>query len=122
MNRSVWIYVDAPTHCVKVFGSFDAALEWLKHHDPDGLAVEYPVEQQSSTTARPRRTDVETLVEALLEARIILSQYLLPRQPQDARTTVAELVNALTGDDVMAALSRIERRQRFGLVEAECRG
>lgn len=57
-QRSVWIYVDAPTECVKVFGSYDLALEWLIENDPEGIAVEYPVEAEPAAATRPRQTDV----------------------------------------------------------------
>jgi hypothetical protein len=45
---SVWIYVDSskqvgdPEH-LKVFANADAADKWFKDHDPEGVALEYPV-------------------------------------------------------------------------------
>jgi len=66
----------------------------------------------------PKRSDVQQLVGAFLEARAILSDYLVPG-PRDAATTVDKLVDALTNDDVLAEVSRIEGRQRSGLVHIE---
>jgi hypothetical protein len=42
--------------------------------------------------------------------------------PRSAGLTVDKLMDALTNDDVLKALSRIEGRQRFGLVEVEYTG
>lgn len=66
----------------------------------------------------PKRTDVQQLVDAFLEARSILSDYVVPG-PRGATATVEQLLDALTNDDVIAAISRIEGRQRFGLVHIE---
>lgn len=43
---SVWLYVSVPTDCVKVFSSYDSAIEWLRENDPEGVAVEYPIKRK----------------------------------------------------------------------------
>lgn len=45
---SVWIYVDTTKSVgdvdhVKVFADQDAADDWFRGHDPEGVAFEYPV-------------------------------------------------------------------------------
>ncbi|WP_024343250.1 hypothetical protein [Bradyrhizobium japonicum] len=118
MTGSVWLYVSVATETVKVFASYDTAIEWLNRNDPEGAAVEYPIEEEQAPSIVPNRTDVQKLVDAFLEARGILSDYLVPG-PRNSTTTVEKLMDALTNDDVIAALSRIEGRQRFGLVHIE---
>ncbi|MCK1269759.1 hypothetical protein IVB44_23215 [Bradyrhizobium sp. 49] len=116
---SVWLYVSVPTDCVKVFSSYESAIEWLRENDPEGMAVEYPLEEESAPFIVPKRSDIQTLIAAFLEARSILSDYLVPNMPRSAGMTVDKLMDALTNDDVLAALSRMEGRQRFGLVEVD---
>ncbi|MGY4285520.1 hypothetical protein ACVWXO_004740 [Bradyrhizobium sp. LM2.7] len=116
---SVWLYVSVPTDCVKVFSSYDSAIEWLRENDSEGVAVEYPIEEEDAPSIVPKRSDIQTLVSAFLKARSILSDYLVPNMPRSAGATVDELMDALTNDDVLAALSRIEGRQRFGLVNID---
>jgi hypothetical protein len=54
---TVWIYVDTnkdvgdPDH-LKVFANADAADEWFRDHDPEGVAFEYPVEQRAASHVR----------------------------------------------------------------------
>ena len=122
MSKSVWLYVNVPNECVKVFTSYDSAIEWLRQNDPEGLAVEYPIENEEALTILPKRTDVQILVQAFLEARSILSDYLVPNMPRTAGTTVDKLMDVLTNNHVLAAISRIEGRNRFGLVDVEYRG
>src|SRR5262249_16278626 len=119
---SVWLYVSVPKQCVKVFASYDTAIEWLSGNDPEGLAVEYPVEEERAPSIAPKRTDVQGLVAAFLEARSILSDYLEPNMPRSAGVAVDKLMDALTNKQVLAAISRIEGRRRFGLVEVEYTG
>lgn len=57
-----------------------------------------------------------------MEARSILSDYLEPNMLRSAGTTVEKLMDALTNGQVLTALSRVEGRQRFGLVEVEYTG
>jgi hypothetical protein len=118
MSRSVWLYVSVPNECVKVFASYDMAREWLRHYDRHGIAVEYPLEEEETAAIAPRRTDVRILLDAFLDARAILGDYLEPNMPRSAGMAVERLLNALMKEDVLAAISRIEGRQRFGLVEA----
>lgn len=45
---TVWIYVDTNKQVgdvdhLKVFATSDAADEWFKEHDPEGVAFSYPV-------------------------------------------------------------------------------
>jgi hypothetical protein len=122
MSKSVWLYVNVPNECVKVFASYDSTIEWLRQNDPEGLAVEYPIEDEEASTIVPKRTDVQILVQAFLEARSILSDYLVPNMPRTAGTAVDKLMDVLTNDHVLAAVSRIEGRKRFGLVDVEYRG
>lgn len=117
---SVWLYVSVPTDCVKVFASSNSAIEWLSKNDPEGEAVEYPIEEEIAPSIVPKRSDIQTLISAFLEARSILSDYLVPNVPRDA--TVERLMDALTNEEVLAAISRIEGRQRFGLVEVDYGG
>ena len=46
--KTVWIYVDTSKDVgdldhLKVFASPEAADEWFKEHDPEGVVFEYPV-------------------------------------------------------------------------------
>lgn len=116
---SIWLYVSVAKECVKVFRSYDTAIKLLREHDPDGMAVEYPIEEDHVPSIAPKRSDIQTLIGAFLEAPSILSEYLEPNMPRSAGTTVEKLMDALTNDGVFAAISRIEGRQRFGLVEGE---
>ncbi|MCK1545785.1 hypothetical protein IVB12_28560 [Bradyrhizobium sp. 179] len=115
---SVWLYVSVSNECVKVFASYDSAIKWLSENDPEGAAVEYPVEDEQAPSIIPKRTDVQQLVSALLQAPAVLSDYIAPG-PGDPASTVDELMDVLTNDDVLGAISRIEGRQRFGLVQTE---
>jgi hypothetical protein len=122
MSKSVWLHANVPNECVKVFASYDSTIEWLRQNDPEGLAVEYPIEDEEASTIVPKRTDVQILVQAFLEARSILSDYLVPNMPRTAGTAVDKMMDVLTNDHVLAAMSRIEGRKRFGLVDVEYRG
>ena len=113
---SVWIYVDAPTHRVKVFAAQASAMEWLRNNDPDGLAVEYPLEDQPAPAYPAAKTDVQSLVEAFLHAQTILKDYLDAGAAQDYADTMTRLVHTLVDHDVLAAVGRLERRKRFALV------
>lgn len=31
---TVWLCVSVAKECMKVFGSYDTAMEWLREHDP----------------------------------------------------------------------------------------
>jgi hypothetical protein len=119
MSHSVWLYVSVEKDCVKVFASCDSAVEWLRENDPDGAAVEYPVEEEHALPIVPKRSDIQTLIAAFLEARSVLSNYLLPGIPRSADFTVEKLMDALTNDEVLAAIGRMEGRQRFGPVEVD---
>ena len=46
--KTAWIYVDTNKQVgdvdhLKVFANPDAADEWFKQHDPEGVVFEYPV-------------------------------------------------------------------------------
>ena len=114
MTRSVWLYVNPNREAVRVFDSWDAALEWLRKNDPDGVAVEFPVEEAPSRTEQAKRTDYQTLVEAFWGARDVLADYV-----QDGRAyrAVDDLMKALLNDRVVAAIGRIEGRRRFAVIE-----
>jgi hypothetical protein len=55
---TVWIYTDTskqvgdPDH-LKAFANQDAANEWFKQHDPEGVAFEYPVIGAERMIRRP---------------------------------------------------------------------
>lgn len=63
---SVWLYVNPHAECVKVFASYDTAIDWLSKNDPEGAAVEYPIEEERAPSIIPKRTDVQQLVGAFL--------------------------------------------------------
>lgn len=114
MAKSVWLYVNPSRDWVKVFESSDSALEWFQRNDPDGVAVQWPVEEQQTLAAKPTRTDYQILVDAFLKARAILTDYV-----EDGRAyrAVDQLMSALINDQVFLAISRIEGRKRFGVIE-----
>ncbi|SRR5579871_716017 len=114
MTDTVWLYVNAKGNCVKVFDSSDAALEWLQAHDPDGVAVQWPLEEPKALAIKPTRTDYQILIDTFLKARTILGNYMEDGQASKA---VEQLLNAMINDQVIAAISRIEGRKRFGLIE-----
>jgi hypothetical protein len=122
VSQSVWLYVSVENDCVKVFASSGSAIEWLSKNDPEGEAVEYPIEEEHAPSIVPKRSDIQIVVSAFLEARSVLSNYLVPGVPRNAEFTVEKLMDALTNGEVLAALSRIEGRQRFGLVEVDYGG
>ncbi len=114
MTKSVWIYVNPSRACVKVFDTSDAALEWFRQNDPEGLAVQWPVEEAQQLTEKPKRADYQILIDAFLQTRTILSDYV---EDGKACEAVDRLMNAIINDRVIAAISRIEERKRFGLIE-----
>jgi hypothetical protein len=61
--------------------------------------------------------DTDTCLEALRAARIILSRYLDPLNPDDAVLALDGIIDLLDSDDVRAALSRIDARQHFNVME-----
>lgn len=52
----------------------------------------------------PKRSDIQTLIGAFLEARSILSDYLEPNMLRSAGTTVEKFMDALTNDQVFDRL------------------
>jgi hypothetical protein len=64
MSHSVWLYVSVSNDCVKVFASCDAAIEWLREKDPEGAAVEYPIEEEHAPSMHEaiRYPDVDICV------------------------------------------------------------
>ncbi|WOH60364.1 hypothetical protein [Bradyrhizobium sp. BWC-3-1] len=83
---------------MKVFASCDAAIEWLPENDPEGATVEYPIEEERAPSILPKRSDIQTLISAFLEARSVLSNYLMPGVPRNAEFAVEKLTDALTND------------------------
>jgi hypothetical protein len=116
MSRSVWLYVNPNRESLKVFDSWDAALDWLRKNDPDGIAVEWPVEEGPSPSEQAKRTDYQTLVEAFWGARDILADYV---EDGKAYRAVGDLMKALLNDRVVTAISRIERRHRFAVIHGD---
>ena len=48
--KTVWIYVDTSkivgdVDYLKVFATGEVADRWIKEHDPEGVAFEYPVQE-----------------------------------------------------------------------------
>jgi hypothetical protein len=52
----VWIYIDrrGPVDELKVFASQEAADQWFKEHDPEGVAFKYDVLGSGDGTKSPR--------------------------------------------------------------------
>ena len=55
---TVWIYTDTSKQVgdsdhLKVFANQDAANEWFKQHDPEGVAFEYQVIGDPHVVRRP---------------------------------------------------------------------
>lgn len=54
----IWIYTDTSkpegdVERLKVFATDDAAREWFKEHDPEGVAFAYEVKQPIAQNTRP---------------------------------------------------------------------
>jgi hypothetical protein len=62
-------------------------------------------------------SDVETLVEAVGDAKRILGEYSSGPQPLNAALTLHRLIAVLDRDDVVQALDRIKRRRNLRLVD-----
>jgi hypothetical protein len=114
MTKSVWIYVNPRRDYVKVFDSSDSALEWFQDHDPSGVAVQLPLEESQTPMAKPTHTDHQILIEAFLKARAIIRDYV---EDGKASLAVEQLTRILFNDQVVAAISRVDRRRRFGVIE-----
>jgi hypothetical protein len=65
-----------------------------------------------------KRTDQQVCLEAIREARRILSEYIQPG-PRDAVPTVDEIMKVLDNRAVEAALERVDGRNHFNVVEFE---
>jgi len=62
-------------------------------------------------------TDLDTIVEAMGDARRILGEYSSGPQPLNAALTLHRLMAVLDRDDVAQALDGIKRRRNLRLVE-----
>ncbi len=76
--------------------------------------MQWPIEESRPVTAKPKRTDYQILIDAFLKASAIFSDYVDDGKASDA---LDRLMSALISDEVIAAISRIEGRKRFGLIE-----
>ena len=61
-------------------------------------------------------TDQQLAIQAIGEAQLILEEYLLPR-PQNNERTLDKLIAVLERPDVMAAVSRLQQRDRLEAVK-----
>ena len=61
-------------------------------------------------------TDQQLAIQAIGEAQLILEEYLQPR-PQNNERILDKLVEVLERPDVMAAVSRLQQRSRFGALK-----
>jgi hypothetical protein len=66
-----------------------------------------------------KRTDQEICVDAVREARRILSKFSDPGGPHDAAASLYQIMTALDNQIVDAALERIDGRKHFGIVTVE---
>lgn len=61
--------------------------------------------------------DTEICLEALRAARIVLSRYIDPLNPDDAVHALDGIIDLLDSDEIDAALSRIDARRHFRVME-----
>ena len=66
-----------------------------------------------------KRTDYEICVEAICEARRVLSEYIEPGRPRDAAASIDKIITILDNDIVCSALKRVRGRNHFDLVGME---
>jgi hypothetical protein len=64
-----------------------------------------------------KQTDIDICLDALRTARLVLSEYIDPLNPQDAVTGLDRIIEILDGERVDAALSRIDARGHFKVME-----
>jgi hypothetical protein len=69
-----------------------------------------------------KRTDHQICIDALIEGRRALSEYIDPGSAHDAIATVERILEILDNREVDAALGRIAERQHFELVTTEYYG
>jgi hypothetical protein len=69
-----------------------------------------------------KRIDHQICIDALVEARRLLSEYIEPGSAHDAVATLEHILEVLDNRDVDAALGRISERQHFELVTPEYYG
>ncbi|MCS3758663.1 hypothetical protein [Bradyrhizobium centrosematis] len=65
-------------------------------------------------------TDIEMCLDAMRQARIELSRYINPLHPLGAVEALDRLIRLLDSDDIDAALSRIDIRKHFRVMEFKC--
>ena len=63
------------------------------------------------------KTDTEICLKAIREARLILSEYIDPLSPYGAVKALDRLIEILDGEEVDAALSRIDTRKHFRVMD-----
>ena len=111
-TKMVWVYVDTnyyvghPDH-LKVFAIPDAADEWFKENDPEGVVF---------GLRDHRMTDQALLISTLREAGRIIGEYIEPG-PRDAEKTLTRLIGVLETQDLARAIERIERGHRLRVVK-----
>jgi hypothetical protein len=66
-----------------------------------------------------KRTDYESCMSAVRDARRLLSEYINPCSPSDSVETLDHIIDILDNDTVEAVLKRIDGRDHFGLLEIE---
>lgn len=97
---SVWIYTDTnlpegDVDRLKVFATADAANDWFKANDPEGVAFEYEV-----------MTDQELVLDALHKAHLVISEYIVPG-PRNAQATLDALILILDDQELADAARRL---------------
>jgi hypothetical protein len=75
------------------------------------------IDANPAVRSTERRTDYETCVDAIREARRLMSEYIDPCTPSDSIETIDQIIETLDNEFVEAALKRIDGRDHFGLVE-----
>lgn len=72
--------------------------------------------QAAGAPSSEKRTDYETCVNTVREARRIMRDYINPCIPSDSAVAIDQLIEALDSEAVDAALRRIDGRNHFCLV------
>ena len=91
---TVWIYTDTskqvgdPDH-LKAFANKDAANEWFKQHDPEGVAFEYPVKELRQCLPRSMRPRIAA--NRPIHMRMVIAHLPLRCVPPDYSKGVNEL-------------------------------
>ncbi len=113
--RTVWIYVDTNHEVgdrdhLKVFENHDAAEDWFRANDPEGVAFRYEIKG-------PQAGDQELITRALRQAGSIIGDYLELEPVRNATATLNQLIEVLETEELAAALERLERGHGLRVVK-----